>query len=245
MDMKQDKIFSKTQQVVDFAFDDTVADVFPDMIRRSVPGYETVISLLGVLANQYAKNNTTIYDLGCSLGAATLSMHQQTRTLDVQHICIDNSKAMVKRCESRLQRHMPAANLQVLCEDIQETKIHNASIVVVNFTLQFLPPESRLALLKTIYEGLLPNGVLVLSEKLVFEDSVENQHQIDWHHNFKRANGYSDLEISQKRAAIENVMIPDTIEQHQTRLKLAGFEQSYQWFQSFNFSSMVAIKGNA
>ena len=121
--MKQDKIFSKIQQVVDFAFDDAVADVFPDMIRRSVPGYETVISLLGVLANQYAQNNTRIYDLGCSLGAATLSIHQQTRTLDLEHICIDNSEAMVKRCESRLQRHMPAAHLELRCENIEKTGV--------------------------------------------------------------------------------------------------------------------------
>lgn len=240
--MKQDKIFSKTQQVVDFAFDDSVADVFPDMIRRSVPGYETIISLLGVLANQYAQDNTRIYDLGCSLGAATLSIHQQTRTLDLEHICIDNSEAMVKRCESRLDRLMPEAKLQLLCEDIEKSDIKNTSVVVVNFTLQFLTPETRLALLKKIYDGLLPNGVLVLSEKLVFDDSTENQHQIDWHHNFKRANGYSDLEISQKRAAIENIMIPDTFEQHQQRLQEAGFDESYQWFQSFNFVSMVAIK---
>ena len=116
---------------------------------------------------------------------------------------------------------------------------------MVNFTLQFLAPEARLALLARIYEGLLPNGVLVLSEKLIFESIIENQHQIDWHHNFKRANGYSDLEISQKRAAIENVMIPDTFEKHQQRLQQAGFEQSYQWFQSFNFASMVAIKSKA
>lgn len=240
--MKQDKIFAKSQQVVDFAFDDSVADVFPDMIRRSVPGYETVISLLGVLANQYAQDNTRIYDLGCSLGAATLSIHQQTRTLNVEHICIDNSEAMIKRCESRLKRHMPETKLELLCEDIEKAEINNASVVVVNFTLQFLAPEARLSLLKKIYDGLLPNGILVLSEKLVFENKAENQHQIDWHHNFKRANGYSDLEISQKRAAIENVMIPDTFEQHQERLQQAGFDESYQWFQSFNFASMVAIK---
>ncbi len=240
--MKQDNIFAESKQVVDFAFDDAVADVFPDMIRRSVPGYETVISLLGVLANQYAQNDSRVYDLGCSLGAATLSIHQQTRTLNLQHICVDNSEAMVKRCESRLARHMPEASLNVVCEDIENTQIENASVVIVNFTLQFLAPETRLALLKTIYDGLLPNGILILSEKLVFEDDVENQNQIDWHHNFKRANGYSDLEISQKRAAIENVLIPDSLEKHQQRLQDAGFESSYQWFQSFNFASIVAIK---
>lgn len=240
--MKKDNLFANNQQVVDFAFDDSVADVFPDMIRRSVPGYETVISLLGVLANQYAQEHTKVYDLGCSLGAATLSIHQQTRSLNLEHVCIDNSQAMVKRCASRLKRHMPDTPLAVLCEDIEQSKISNASVVVINFTLQFLAPEARLALLQNVYDGLLPKGILILSEKLVFESDTENQNQIDWHHNFKRANGYSDLEISQKRAAIENVMIPDSFEQHQKRLKEVGFDQSYQWFQSFNFASIVAIK---
>lgn len=240
--MKQDNLFANTQQVVDFAFDDAVADVFPDMIRRSVPGYETVISMLGVLAQQYAQKNTNVYDLGSSLGAATLSMHRQTRTINLKHICIDNSEAMVKRCESRLARHMPDADLEILCEDISRSKIENASVVVINFTLQFLTPDSRLALLKKIHDGLLPNGVLILSEKLVFEDSTQNELQIDWHHTFKRANGYSDMEISQKRAAIENVLIPDTIEQHEERLQQAGFKSSYQWFQAFNFSSLIALK---
>jgi len=240
--MKQDKLFADNQQVVDFAFDDAVADVFPDMIRRSVPGYETIIAQLGVFANQYAKQGTRIYDLGCSLGAATLSMHRQTRTLDIKHIGIDNSEAMIKRCKARLERLMPEAKLQLICEDIENTQIENASIVVVNFTLQFLTPDSRLDLLKNIYAGLIPGGILILSEKLEFEDKKENQHFIDWHHGFKRANGYSDMEISQKRAAIENVLIPDSLNQHFNRLKQAGFDESYQWFQSFNFASLVALK---
>ena len=240
--MNQDKLFDNPHQVVDFAFDDAVADVFPDMIRRSVPGYETVISLLGVLAQQYAQPNTSVYDLGSSLGAATLSMHRQTRTLGLKYICVDNSEAMVKRCESRLARHMPDADLMVVCDNIEEFEINNASLVVINFTLQFLSPESRLALLTKVYKSLLPNGVLVLSEKLVFEDKDENQRQIDWHLTFKSANGYSDLEISQKRAAIENVMIPDSFEVHQQRLQQAGFKESYQWFQAFNFASLIAIK---
>ncbi len=242
--MKQDILFNNPQQVVDFAFDDAVADVFPDMIRRSVPGYETVISLLGVLAEQYAQPNTKVYDLGCSLGVATLSMHRQTRTLGLEHICVDNSEAMVKRCTSRLKRHMPDADLTVVCDNIEDIEINNASLVVVNFTLQFLAPEIRLALLKKIYKGLLPNGALVLSEKLIFEDDAENQAQIKWHHTFKSANGYSDLEISQKRVAIENVMIPDSVETHQQRLLQAGFDESYQWFQAFNFASLIAIKNS-
>ncbi len=240
--MKQDTLFAQQHQVVDFAFDDAVADVFPDMIRRSVPGYEAIISQLGVLARHYAQAGSRIYDLGCSLGAATLSMYRQSSDLNIEHICIDNSESMVKRCRSRLQRHMPDANLQVICENIEETSIHNASLVVLNFTLQFLVPEIRLELLKKIYQGLLPGGVLILSEKIIFSDKTENQLQTDWHLASKRANGYSDMEISQKRAALENVLIPDTLEEHQQRLAKAGFRQSCQWFQSFNFISLIALK---
>ena len=240
--MKQDTLFAKPQPLVDFTFDDAVADVFPDMIRRSVPGYETVISLLGGLAKHYAQEGSNIYDLGCSLGAATLSIYSQTRSTKLKHICIDNSEAMANRCQSRLARHMPEADLHVLCENIEESNIENASVVVINFTLQFLSIESRLALLKKVYQGLRPNGILILSEKLVFSDEKESQLQIDWHHTFKRANGYSDMEVSQKRKALENVLIPDTFEQHLARLQQAGFEQSYQWFQAFNFASFVSIK---
>ena len=241
--MKQDNLFSvEKETVADFSFDEAVADVFPDMLRRSIPGYENIIAMLGVLARCHVQDNTRVYDLGCSLGAATLSVHRQTRELSLQHICVDNSEAMIKRCASTLKRHMPAASVELICDDIQRIPIDNASVVLLNFTLQFLPKTTRLDLLKNIYKGLNSGGVLILSEKLLYDDAEVNQLFIQWHHEFKRANGYSDLEISQKRAAIENVLIPDTLNTHQTRLTEAGFSHVHQWFQAFNFSSLIAVK---
>jgi len=241
--VKQDNLFSvEKETVADFSFDEAVADVFPDMLRRSIPGYENIIAMLGVLARCHVQDNTRVYDLGCSLGAATLSVHRQTRELSLQHICVDNSEAMIKRCASTLKRHMPAASVELICDDIQRIPIDNASVVLLNFTLQFLPKTTRLDLLKNIYKGLNSGGVLILSEKLLYDDAEVNQLFIQWHHEFKRANGYSDLEISQKRAAIENVLIPDTLNTHQTRLTEAGFSHVHQWFQAFNFSSLIAVK---
>lgn len=241
--MKHDDLFAQPKvQLVDFSFDEAVADVFPDMLRRSIPGYENIITMLGVLAGIYAKEDTRIYDLGCSLGAATLAAHRQTRALSLQHICVDNSQAMIKRCGSILARHMPESSINLVCDDVQNVEISDASVVILNFTLQFLPPEQRLELMQKIYKGLNNNGILILSEKLIFADTNKEQTLIDWHHAFKRANGYSELEISQKRNAIENVLIPDTYETHQRRLNNAGFSQVHQWFQAFNFSSLVAIK---
>lgn len=241
--MQRDSIYAQPQeQVVDFAFTEAVADVFPDMIRRSVPGYETIIGLLGVIARRYAQADSRIYDLGCSLGAATLSMASQIRVPGVSFVCVDNSSAMTSRCGQIMQRHLPAGQVEVLCDDIQQVGLENASVVVLNFTLQFLKPADRLAMLRKIYAGLRPGGVLVLSEKLRFADPAEQELMTGLHLEFKRANGYSELEISQKRSALENVLVPDTFGEHAERLRAAGFTQVVNWFQGFSFASLLAVK---
>jgi tRNA (cmo5U34)-methyltransferase len=228
--------------IVDFAFDEKVAGVFPDMIRRSVPGYETVIALLGLLAERYAQAGSRIYDFGSSLGAATLSMRRRIAHSDCRIIAVDNSTAMTERCREILSREPNAIAVDVVCADIRDVRVEQASLVVLNFTLQFIPPEQRQALLDHIYQGLLPGGVLVLSEKLAFDDEHEEAFQTDMHLAFKRANGYSDLEISQKRTALEQVLVPDSFETHQQRLQSAGFERIHRWFQCFNFASLIAVK---
>lgn len=241
--MPHDDIFQKPlNQVVDFAFNEAVADVFPDMIRRSVPGYDNIISMLGVFAAQYASENTRIYDLGCSLGASTLACHQQIPNANVSFYCIDNSSAMLNKCQTNLDKHMPGSNKTYICADIQNIDISNASMAILNFTLQFIKVSERLKLIQKIYDGLLPGGCLIIAEKIIFEDKYSQKRMIQWHHQFKRANAYTDLEISQKRAAIENVLIPDSEDTHISRLKQAGFQHPMQWFQCLNFSAFIAEK---
>ncbi|MFT5807363.1 MAG: tRNA (cmo5U34)-methyltransferase, partial [Moritella dasanensis] len=157
-------------------------------------------------------------------------------------VAIDNSQAMLERCERHLSAYKSNTPVQVLCDDICAVDISNASIVVLNFTLQFIPSAERQALLTKIYAGLVPGGILILSEKFCFGDEKVNDLLINLHEDFKRANGYSELEISQKRSAIEDVMRPDSIETHLKRLKEIGFSSANSWFQCFNFGSMVAIK---
>lgn len=243
MNSQQDTIYAKpANQVADFVFDQKVAGVFNDMIRRSVPGYGQIINTIGDFANEFVTPNSNVYDLGCSLGTATLSIRRQIEQRSCKIIAIDNSEAMVQRCAENLSAYVSDTQVELVCGDIRDLKIVNASMVVLNFTLQFLPISDRDALINKIYQGLLPNGILVISEKLRFEDQTI-QTLLDSHHlDFKRANGYSELEISQKRSAIENVMRPDTLHDHQTRAKQCGFKHFNTWFQCFNFASMVAIK---
>lgn len=240
---KTDNIYSKQRAQIDgFSFDEQVVQVFPDMIKRSVPGYEKIISSIAMITERCAVENSNLYDLGCSLGAATLSMRRGLNKKGCQIIAVDNSQVMVERCEQYIHAYKSDTPVVVLCDDICNIQIENASVVILNFTLQFLTPEKRLSLLTNIYKGLLPGGVLVLSEKFIFEDPLNHQLLIDLHLDFKRGQGYSELEISQKRASLDNVLIADTVEQHYARLQQAGFAHNNLWYQYFNFGSIISIK---
>lgn len=244
MPRKTDAIYAAPlQHIIDFKFDERVVAVFPDMIQRSVPGYGMIISNIGILAAKYAQPSSHCYDLGCSLGAATMSMRQRITTPDCDIIAVDNSPAMIERARELLALDtVSTIPVTMNCSDIQDVAIENASVVVLNFTLQFILPVQRLALIQRIHAGLRPGGILILSEKIAFREPWRQHFHVKLHHDFKRANGYSDLEISQKRSALEKVMIPETIACHQERLQTAGFSCSELWFQCFNFVSLVAIK---
>ena len=239
----RDDIFSKhSDMLVDFVFDKQVANVFPDMIRRSVPGYDTIIPMLGVFSEKYVQPNTNIYDLGCSLGAATLSMRRRIKAPGCNIIAVDNAEAMIEQCKKNILNDSSSTPVEVICDDILNINIENASLVVINFTLQFLAPEKRDTLLKNIYQGLNSGGALVISEKVVSDNKPQQLFYDGLHTEFKRANGYSELEISQKRTALENVLIPETSEYHLKRLKDTGFEFATSWFQCFNFTAFCAVK---
>ncbi|ARD10693.1 MULTISPECIES: carboxy-S-adenosyl-L-methionine synthase CmoA [Pseudomonas] len=246
MSKETDRIFAQPlAQVPDFAFNEDVVRVFPDMIKRSVPGYPTIVENLGVLAAQFAQPDTVLYDLGSSLGAVTQALRRHVRSEGCEVIAIDNSSAMVERCReylnaqnSMFQELLP---VQVIEGDILALEFKSASVVALNFTLQFIAPEQRLTLLGRIRDALVPGGALILSEKLRFDDEQEHALLTDLHIAFKRANGYSDLEIAQKRSAIENVMKPDSLEEHRQRLLAAGFSKVVPWFQCLNFTSLIAL----
>jgi tRNA (cmo5U34)-methyltransferase len=241
---KTDNIYNTPlEKVSGFTFDEQVVQVFPDMIKRSVPGYEKIISIIGMITQRCAIEQSHLYDLGCSLGAATFAMRKGLEgNKSCKIIAVDNSPAMISKCQHMLNAYKSDIPVDVLCDDICNIKIENASVVVLNFTLQFLTPENRLALLTNIYQGLLPTGVLILSEKFIFEDPVSHQLLIDLHLDFKRNQGYSELEISQKRSSLENVLISDTVEAHYQRLQKAGFKHNSLYYQSFNFGSILSIK---
>jgi len=222
-----------------FRFDDSVAGVFPDMLRRSIPGYAASIEAIGSLAARYVTPNTTCYDLGCSLGAATLAMRQGIRADGCRIIAVDNSEAMIEKCRSVVAG---ADDIEVRLADIRDVSIENASMVVMNYTLQFLDLDARDTVLRRIADGMIDGGLFLLSEKVVDENPHMEDLLVDLHHEHKRRNDYSELEISRKRAALDNVLVPETVARHRQRLTNAGFSHSAVWLRYFNFVSIVAIR---
>ena len=224
-----------------FRFDASVASVFPDMINRSVPGYATVVGMTGTLAAQHARPGSQIYDLGCSWGASLRSVAQEPACDRCELIGIDNSESMLEQASNHLAQFPEAKRIQLQHADVLDNPLHNASVVIMNYTLQFIPIEEREGLLKRIREAMMPGDVLILSEKLTLPDPRLNEYLIDLHHNFKRQQGYSDLEIAQKRQALEDVLVPETRQTHVERLQKVGFSRCDVWFQCLNFGSLIAI----
>ncbi len=236
---QRDQIFREPQQqIVDFVFDDKVADVFPDMIRRSIPGYETVIPITGLLAAGHLKQNglpARAYDLGCSVGATTMALLRQLGDTACEIVAVDNAEPMIQRASASITD----PRVRFVCEDVRNIRLEPAGAVLLNYLLQFLPPVDRLPLLRHIRAALAPEGLLIVSEKIAFEDAEEGAFFDAAHLQYKRANGYSELEISQKRTALENVMITDTEAAHRARFHAAGFTRIRRWYQCLNWASFL------
>jgi len=239
---KQDQLFEQQfESVKSFAFDKQVVEVFADMIQRSVPGYETILKSIAMYCMQYAQQDSRIYDLGCSLGAVAITAAKSVSTKKCKIIAVDSSKPMLQKCREIIENEKLTDKIQLLQKDIQELEIERASVVISNFTLQFIPRSSRLHIVKNIYKGLNTGGVFILSEKFKGEES-KDEFLIDHYHAYKKINGYSNKEIQRKRQALKDVLLPDSVIDIENRLKSAGFTKIIKWFQCFNFASFIAIK---
>ena len=240
--MSQDQVFkNKMDKVHPFEFNQGVADVFDDMVKRSVPFYEEIHRLtLDIIERRYSGKGF-IFDLGCSTGTTFELISKQFPDREFKFIGVDNSKAMLNKANEKLSP-LGLKNLELRNEGMQETNFNNAEIVILNYTLQFLPVEKRLNLLEKIYNSLPTGGVLILSEKIKSPRSEVQELITDLYYDFKRRNGYSELEISQKREALENVLIPLTPKEQVKMLKEAGFEKTEMLFRWYNFASYIGIK---
>jgi len=240
---KIDKVFDEQVKVVpDFKFTAKVANVFDDMVNRSVPFYGEIQRMVAELAADYAQEGTNVYDLGCSTGTTMIGMDTLVSG-EIPFIGVDDSEDMLLKCDEKLKNAGVTRPYQLNVADLHTgVQIENASVVVLCLTLQFLRPIYREKLIKRIANGLVSNGALILVEKVITENSELNRDYIKHYYNYKRRNQYSELEISQKREALENVLIPYKLSENVQMLEEAGFSFCETFFKWYNFSGLIAVK---
>jgi tRNA (cmo5U34)-methyltransferase len=238
----RDEVFKEPVDIADFNFGEKVALVFDDMLDRSVPFYSEVQRMIGEMAADFGAEGTNVYDLGCSTGNTLLRL-DAALAKNVKLIGVDYSPDMLARCRAKLVERGIRRPHELLCADLnQGVQIENASMVVMVLTLQFVRPLYRDALVRSILKGLNENGCLILVEKVLGEDSLFNRLFIKYYYDLKKRHGYSELEIAQKREALENVLIPYKLLENREMLLGAGFRYCDVFFKWYNFSAMIAVK---
>ncbi|MCD4781616.1 MAG: carboxy-S-adenosyl-L-methionine synthase CmoA [Candidatus Omnitrophica bacterium] len=241
--MSEDKIFADDKEKInDFEFGEETAQVFDDMLDRSVPLYRELQRMIGEIANEFAQSDTNIVDLGCSTGITLLTLNKMVEK-NVKLIGVDYSQAMLDKCKKNLIKGHVKKEYEFLCRDLNNgLVIKNASVVVLNLTLQFIRPLQRDLLIQHIYNGLVDNGCLILVEKVLGNDSVFNRTFIQFYYDMKQRNGYSELEIAQKREALENVLIPYRMSENDQMLHRNGFRYMDIFYKWYNFYGVIAMK---
>lgn len=238
----KDRLYQVDTVPEDFDFNERVVEVFDDMLDRSVPCYQNVIKETSRLLAAHMQTNDVVCDLGCATGTTLLYFARELADCGLRFVGIDSSPAMLAK--ARLKAEFYVKNDAVLFEqeDIAEIVRPGTGTFILNYTLQFIRPVLRPVLIKRLYENLRPGGLLILSEKTILDDKRLNRTFIDIYHDFKREQGYSDLEIARKREALENILIPFSVDENLEMLDQAGFTPATIFFQWFNFSSFVAVK---
>jgi len=240
---KKDNIFSGSGDVAPFEFNETVASVFDDMISRSVPQYREIIRQQARLAAKFYRDGSEIYDLGCSTGNFASALIQEMKGREFALTAIDSSGPMIELFRKRIAAFGGEGRITTEIADIMDTHFSPSSVIVSNLTIQFIAPEKREILIKRIYDSLIPGGIFLLTEKTVNPDSDLAALQQEFYYRLKEENGYSQIEITRKREALENVLIPETVEAHIERLNSAGFKAVEIWLKWFHFTSFICRKG--
>lgn len=241
--LEKDQVFNlQITKASDFKFGSNVANVFDDMVNRSVPFYEEIQRMIAELAANNSVEGTSIYDLGCSTGTTMVYMDQVVPP-NVAFVGVDDSEAMLQKCRQKLEVIGSQRQYELITADINnKVPLQSASVAVLCLTLQFVRPINRERLLKEIFDGLNPGGVLILVEKVLAEESAFNREFIKYYYDMKRRNNYSELEISQKREALENILIPYKLSENIVLLRNAGFEYCEIFFKWYNFAGLIAKK---
>jgi tRNA (cmo5U34)-methyltransferase len=238
----KDQVFKEKKTAEDFKFGPGVVAVFDDMVSRSVPFYGEMQRMITEIGADFAVSGTNLYDLGCSTGTTLINLDKILST-DINFIGVDNSREMLRHCKTNFELAGIKRNYSLNYADLNAgITLDNPSVIVMCLSLQFIRPLYRERLIQEIYNQMNENSCFILIEKVLGEDSIFNRQFIKYYYDFKRRNNYDEMEIAQKREALENVLIPYKLMENRELLLNKGFRYVETFFKWYNFCGMVAVK---
>ncbi len=240
--MKQDRLYRNGTVNGDFTFNEQVAEVFDDMLNRSIPFYAEVIDSMAEVVRRLAPAGTTLYDLGCSTGTTLLELVNRLPELDLDYVGIDNAPAMIAKARRKAKLFARGGRVRFIEGDITTVDLPDAGLILCNYTMQFLRPLTRPGFARRLHDALPEGGLCIFSEKVISHEPRLNRAFIELYHRFKLQQGYSELEIAAKREALENVLIPCSTRENIELFEGAGFRRVETFFQWFNFASFIAFR---
>jgi tRNA (cmo5U34)-methyltransferase len=239
--LNKDRVYqTKLEEIKQFRFDENVATVFDDMVSRSVPRYSEIQAATVKLAYKICPTRGRVVDLGCSTGTTLFAIAKVCPELEL--IGIDNSPSMLEQASLKAKSLGLEDRVKFVCQDISEYDYQNVDLFIAHYTLQFFPPAGRGEILEKMYQALNPGGAVIVSEKLKHQGKKSEDILHGLYHDFKAENGYSRLEISQKREALEGVLVPLTLEENFTLLRQAGFDEIEIYLKWINFATVLGLK---
>jgi len=241
--MAKDTLFSERKdEVSDFDFGKDTAVVFDDMLNRSVPYYSEMQRMIGEISADYAVDGTQLYDLGCATCNAFFEL-DRVLPKNIKFVGVDFSKEMLDQAREKIAQKGLTRDYELICADLNDDiEIKNASVAIMNLTLQFIRPVRRHLVMSNIARGMAPGSCLLVVEKVLSKDPKVNRSFIKYYYDFKQRQGYSELEIAQKREALENVLIPYRLEDNYELFLSSGFSFCDVFFKWYNFCGIIAVK---
>ncbi|HEY6451734.1 MAG TPA: carboxy-S-adenosyl-L-methionine synthase CmoA [Steroidobacteraceae bacterium] len=244
--MKKDEVFREPgQRASDFVFNADVAEAFDDMLERSVPFYREQQGMICSLCRNLWRPDTTVYDLGCSTATTLIGLSRELPST-ARLVGYDNSLPMLERARGNLEAAAARERIELRHGDLNgnlpDLSLQGAGVVTMCWTLQFIRPLRRDNLIRWIYDALADEGALIVTEKILTNSGHMNRFFIDLYYDFKRRQGYSDTEISRKREALENVLVPYRLDENADLFRRNGFEIVETFFQWFNFAGFLCVK---
>lgn len=217
-------------------FNKSVAKNFNSHVTKSVPFYKISHDLVEKFSDFFIKNNSNIYDLGCSTGLLAQKIYKSHNDKNINLTAIDYSKHMIDQIKIKKTK------VNFIHTNLETFKFKKSDFIYSLYTMQFINPAVRQKIFDKIYNSLNWGGGFIIFEKIRGADARFQEMLTFLYYDFKSDNGFNSNEILSKERSLRGNLDPYTYSENIRFLKRAGFKDIMPISQYLCFAGFLAIK---